>query len=225
MEEASILRSQLQQSEEAREVETADVNVLTNEFTARLGDSEKKIQGLHKEKETLSKKLARAESDLISRSENEDIEALLQEKTEAVEQLLEEGQKLSKQQLQSNSIIKKLRTKEKETDLTSTTQKKKVEEQTKELERLAVVLESKEEMESKQAEAITQLNAAVQTQEKELVRFRGDQEDGSEKVRGLQTALDNSYKEIAELHRSNASQDSKAQEAALSAETKVREEL
>lgn len=32
-------------------------------------------------------------------------------------------------------------------------------------------------------------------------------------------------REIAELHRSNASQDSKAQEAALSAETHVREEL
>ncbi|RUS80379.1 hypothetical protein EGW08_011844 [Elysia chlorotica] len=50
-------------------------------------------------------------------------------------------------------------------------------------------------------------------------------EDAQEKSRGLQVALDNSYKEIAELHKSNATQDSKAQEAALSAETHVREEL
>ena len=33
------------------------------------------------------------------------------------------------------------------------------------------------------------------------------------------------HREIAELHKSNATQDSKAQEAALSAETHVREEL
>ncbi|BFZ03396.1 hypothetical protein BsWGS_06435 [Bradybaena similaris] len=52
-----------------------------------------------------------------------------------------------------------------------------------------------------------------------------DLEHSQEKIRGLQTALDNSYKEIGELHRSNASQCIKAQEAALGAETHVREAL
>ena len=38
------------------------------------------------------------------------------EKDQQIAELLEEGEKLSKQQLQSNNIIKKLRSKEKETD-------------------------------------------------------------------------------------------------------------
>ncbi|XP_012935003.1 TATA element modulatory factor [Aplysia californica] len=225
MEDNSILRNQLQQSEEARETETADLTAVTNEFTARLSESEKKIQQVLKEKENVKQQLGKTEEELKKRSANVDLEAELEEKTEQVEQLMAEGEKLSRQQLQSNNIIKKLRAKEKETETTITGQKKKLETQTAELERLTVVLDSKEEMEKTQGEAINQLNAAVQKQEKELSKLRSELEDSQEKCRGLQAALDNSYKEIAELHRSNASQDSKAQEAALSAESHVREEL
>ncbi|CAG5130326.1 unnamed protein product [Candidula unifasciata] len=224
-EDNNILRNQLQQSEEAREEENADLTALTDEFTARIGEAEKKMQAVLKEKELLKQRLAAAEKELERRSGDSDLQALLDEKREQVEELLKEGEKLSKQQLQSNTIIKKLRAKEKESDTTISAQKKKLDEQAKELERLILVLDSKEEMEKKQAEAISQLNAAVQRQEKELIKHKSDLEDAQEKVRALQTALDNSYKEIAELHRSNASQDSKAQEAALSAEMQVREEL
>ncbi|BFZ03381.1 hypothetical protein BsWGS_06419 [Bradybaena similaris] len=232
-EDNSILRNQLQQSEEAREVENADLTALTDEFTARIGEAEKKMQTVLKEKEILKQRLANAEKELerrchvllVDRGADSDLQALLDEKREQVEELMKEGEKLSKQQLQSSTIIKKLRAKEKENETTIAAQKKKLDEQTKELERLITVLDSKEEMEKKQTEAINQLNVAVQRQEKELIKHKSDLEDAQEKVRGLQTALDNSYKEIAELHRSNASQDSKAQEAALSAETHVREEL
>lgn len=41
-------------------------------------------------------------------------EKLLKEKEQVISELLEEGEKLSKQQLNSNNIIKKLRAKEKE---------------------------------------------------------------------------------------------------------------
>jgi hypothetical protein len=43
-------------------------------------------------------------------------ERVLKEKEQVISELLEEGEKLSKQQLQSNNIIKKLRSKEKENE-------------------------------------------------------------------------------------------------------------
>ncbi|CAL1540630.1 unnamed protein product [Lymnaea stagnalis] len=225
MEDKNILQNQLVQLEEAREADSADLTALTNEFTARLGEAEKKWQAVLKEKESLKQKLTTAEKELERRSGGTDSEALLEEKKEQVAQLLAEGEKLSKQQLQNSNIIKKLRAKEKETDATITSQRKKLDEVTKEMERLTSVLDSREDLEKKQADAINQLNSAVQRQEKEISKLKSDLEDAQEKNRGLQAALDNSYKEIAELHRSNATQDSKAQEAALSAETHVREEL
>ncbi|GFO33209.1 TATA-element modulatory factor [Plakobranchus ocellatus] len=224
-EDTSILRRQLQKAEEARDAEAADLDALTQEFTLRIGEAEKKMQTVLKEKERLRQQLTAAEKELERRSADADVEAMLEEKRQQVEELLQEGEKLSKQQLQSSNIIKKLRAKEKENEATITSQKKKLEDQSAELDHLKLVLNSKEEMEKKQTEAIGQLNNAVQKQEKELVKLRSDLEDAQEKSRGLQVALDNSYKEIAELHKSNATQDSKAQEAALSAETHVREEL
>ncbi|XP_059172684.1 TATA element modulatory factor-like isoform X2 [Physella acuta] len=224
-EDNNILRQQLLQLEETREAESADLTALTQEFTARLGEAEKKLQQVLKEKESLKQVLASTEKELEKRSAGYDLKALLDEKQEQVTQLLEEGEKLSKQQLQNSNIIKKLRAKERETDATIASQRKKLEDVTKELERLTSVLDTKEDMEKKQAEAINQLNSAVQRQDKEVIKLKSDLEDLQEKNRGLQAALDNSYKEIAELHRSNASQDSKAQQAALSAETHVREEL
>ncbi|KAH9494907.1 TATA element modulatory factor 1 [Bulinus truncatus] len=225
MEDNNILRCQLQQSEESRLAETADLTALTDEFTARLSEAEKKLQTVLKEKESLKQKLVLIEKELEKSVGNSDLQALLNEKQEQVVQLLAEGEKLSKQQLQSSNIIKKLRAKEKENDNTIAHQKKKIEDLTKEVEKLTAVLDSREELEKKQSEAISQLTSAVQRQDKELVKLKSDLEDSQEKTRGLQSALDNSYKEIAELHKSNATQDSKAQEAALSAETLVREEL
>ena len=50
-------------------------------------------------------------------------ERIIKEKDEQITELLEEGEKLSKQQLQSNNIIKKLRAKEKENDQTIKSQR------------------------------------------------------------------------------------------------------
>ncbi|RUS88994.1 hypothetical protein EGW08_003241, partial [Elysia chlorotica] len=192
-EDVSILRCQLKKAEEARDAEAADLDALTQEFTQRIGDAEKKMQTVLKEKDRLKQQLSSAEKELERRSGDADVEAMLEEKRQQVEELLLEGEKLSKQQLQSSTIIKKLRAKEKESDATITSQKKKLEDQTAELDHLKLVLNSKEDMEKKQNEAIGQLNSAVQKQEKELAKIRSDLEDAQEKSRGLQVALDNSY--------------------------------
>ncbi|KAK7448398.1 hypothetical protein BaRGS_00040102 [Batillaria attramentaria] len=225
LETNSILRSQLQQVEEARDTEMTDLNALTEEFTRRMGESERKLQAVLKEKETLKHQLQMAEGELAKRSSDTSLQALLEEKDEQIAGLMEEGEKLSKQQLQNSNIIKKLRTKEKENEGVIASQKKKLEQQTEELEQLKKVLDVKEDMEKNQADAIKQLNAAVQMLEKEKAKMKIDVDSADEKIRGLQATLDNSYKEIAELHKSNAAQDSRAQQAALSAEMQVREEL
>ncbi|XP_067673660.1 TATA element modulatory factor-like isoform X2 [Haliotis asinina] len=225
LETNSILRSQLQQVEELRETEMTDLNILTEEFTKRLSEAEKKLQSSIKEKEALKRQLQTAQDELKKSASDVSQQRLLEEKDEQIAELLQEGEKLSKQQLQSNNIIKKLRSKEKENESVLSSQKKKLEEQKTELEHLHKVCEAKDDLEKKQIEAINQLNNAVQKQEKELLKFRSEQDDIQEKERSLQTALENAYKEIADLHKMNAAQDSKAQEAALSAEVSVREAL
>ncbi|XP_046579108.1 LOW QUALITY PROTEIN: TATA element modulatory factor-like [Haliotis rubra] len=225
LETNSILRNQLQQVEELRETEMTDLNILTEEFTKRLSEAEKKLQSSIKEKEALKRQLQTAQDELKKSASDVSQQCLLEEKDEQIAELLQEGEKLSKQQLQSNNIIKKLRSKEKENESVLSSQKKNLEEQKTELEHLRKVCDAKDDLEKKQIEAISQLNNAVQKQEKELLKFRSEQEDVQEKERSLQTALENAYKEIADLHKMNAAQDSKAQEAALSAERCLREAL
>lgn len=223
METNNILRNQIQQLEELRETETEDVNSVSSEFTKRLSEAEKRINQVIREKDSMKKQLQDTQEELAKQTKENSQQ--VQEKDQQISELLQEGEKLSKQQLQSNNIIKKLRAKEKENDSLITSQKKKLEEQKTELEHLRKVCEVKDDLEKKQTEAINQLNSAVQKQEREKSKLKSDLEDAQERVRGLQTALDNSYKEIAELHRSNAAQDSKAAETALSLEMQVREEL
>ncbi|XP_041364019.1 TATA element modulatory factor-like isoform X2 [Gigantopelta aegis] len=225
LEANSILRNQLQQMEELRDSEMADLNTLTEEFTKRLSESEHKTQTVLREKESIKQQLETTQRELTKRSADVNLHAVLAEKDEIIAELRQEGEKLSKQQLQSNTIIKKLRAKEKENDALITGQKTKLETLTKEVEHLRKVCSSKEDLEVKQTEAINQLNLAIQKQMKETETLKGELEEAYDKARSLQVTLDGSYKEIAELHRLNAAQDSKAQEAALSASLHVREEL
>ncbi|KAK3586049.1 hypothetical protein CHS0354_033172 [Potamilus streckersoni] len=225
METNNILKSQLQHLEEVREAEMADINVVTTEFTHRMAEMEKRLQGAIREKEMFKSQVQQAQEELQKRAQDTTVAQQLAEKDMQIAELMHEGEKLSKQQLQNSTIIKKLRTKEKENESVLTSQKKKLESQKEELEHLYKVLESKEDLEKKQTEAINQLNIALQKLEKEVSRQKSDLDDAEEKVRSLQVALDNSYREIAELHKSNAVQDSKLQEAALSTEIQVREEL
>ena len=75
---------------------------------------------------------------------------LLLERDEQITQLLTEGEKLSKQQLQLNNVIKKLRSKEKELTTALDAQREKNEAQTSELDRLKAVLDNKCDVEKTQ---------------------------------------------------------------------------
>ncbi|GAA6092655.1 TATA element modulatory factor isoform X3 [Tachysurus ichikawai] len=205
--------------------ESSSVQSLKDEFTQRIADTERKAQLACKERDIAKKEIKGLREELSTRFNSTETLELIREKEEQIKGLLEEGEKLSKQQLQHSNIIKKLRTKEKESDTKISKQSKKLKEQEDELNQLKQVLDAKEELEKQHRESIKQLNSAVELQEKEMSRLQTENEELHEKNRSLQAALDGSYKELAELHKFNATKASEAQELALSREVQAKEEL
>ncbi|KAG9483572.1 hypothetical protein GDO78_009472 [Eleutherodactylus coqui] len=86
-------------------------------------------------------------------------------------------------------------------------------------------LDGKEEVEKQHRENIRKLNSVVERQEKDVGRLQAELDEIQEKNRSLQAALDSSYRELAELHKANASKVSEAQEVALSFEIRAKEEM
>ncbi|KAH0630260.1 hypothetical protein JD844_013077 [Phrynosoma platyrhinos] len=205
--------------------ENSSISSLKAEFAQRIADAEKKVQLACKERDAAKKEVKVLKEDLATRLNSNETTELLKEKDEQIKGLMEEGEKLSKQQLQSSNIIKKLRAKEKERENINTKQNKKIKELEDELQHLKQVLDGKEELEKQHRENIKQLNNLVERQEKDLVRLQTDLEELEERNRSVQAALDSAYKELADLHKANAAKDCEAQEAALSHEMKVKEEL
>ncbi|XP_039402387.1 TATA element modulatory factor isoform X3 [Mauremys reevesii] len=205
--------------------ESSSISSLKEEFTQRIADAEKKVQLACKERDAAKKEVKNVKEELATRLNCNETAELLKEKDEQIKGLMEEGEKLSKQQLQNSNIIKKLRMKEKENENTNTKQSKKIKELEEELQHLKQVLDGKEEVEKQHRESIKQLNSVVERQEKDLSRLQVDMEELEERNRSVQAALDSAYKELADLHKANATKDSEAQEAALSREMKAKEEL
>ncbi|XP_036415051.1 TATA element modulatory factor isoform X2 [Colossoma macropomum] len=205
--------------------ESSSVQSLKDEFTQRIADAERKAQLACKERDIGKKEIKGLREELAARFNSNETLELIREKEEQIRGLLEEGEKLSKQQLQHSNIIKKLRVKEKESDTKITKQTKKLKEQEDELKQLQQVLDGKEELEKQHRENIKKLNSVVERQEKDLSKLQTELEELQEKNRSLQAALDSSYKELAELHKANATKASEAQELALSREVQAKEEL
>lgn len=97
-----------------KQIESADLSQVTEEYTQRLSALEKRFQQAIREKDSLRKQLEHSKQDAATRVSKGELESLVSEKDEIIKQLREEGEKLSKQQLQHSNIIKKLRAKEKE---------------------------------------------------------------------------------------------------------------
>ncbi|XP_051874383.1 TATA element modulatory factor [Pristis pectinata] len=205
--------------------ESTSISSIKDEFTQRIAESEKKVQLACKERDDVKKELKVLKAELSTRFTSNETADLVREKDEQIRGLLEEGEKLSKQHLHNSNIIKKLRMKEKEHDTLISKQSKKAKEQEEEIKHLQQVLDGKEEVEKQHRENIKKLHAVVERQEKEISTLQMNLDELQEKNRSLQSALDGSYKELAELHRANAAKDSEAQEAALSHEIKTKEAL
>lgn len=109
------------------------------------------MQFSQQERDALKQRCSEFEHLLTKRSDSSSsAQKLLIERDEQITQLLSEGEKLSKQQLQLNNVIKKLRSKEKELTSSLEAQREKSETQASELERLKSVLDNKCEVEKTQ---------------------------------------------------------------------------
>ncbi|XP_071406380.1 TATA element modulatory factor isoform X1 [Pithys albifrons albifrons] len=205
--------------------ESSSLSSLKEEFAQRIADAEKKLQLACKERDAAKKEVKTVKEELATRLNTNETAELLKEKEEQIKGLMEEGEKLSKQQLHNSNIIKKLRAKEKERENINTKQNKKIKELEEELQHLKQVLDGKEDLERQHRDSIKQLNSVVERQEKDLAKLQAEVEDLEERNRSVQAALDSAYKELADLHKANATKDSEAQEAALSREMKAKEEL
>ncbi|NXG40674.1 TMF1 factor, partial [Psilopogon haemacephalus] len=205
--------------------ESSSLSSLKEEFAQRIADAEKKFQLACKERDAAKKEVKTVKEELATRLNTNETAELLKEKEEQIKGLMEEGEKLSKQQLHNSNIIKKLRAKEKERENTNTNQSKKIKELEEELQHLKQVLDGKEDLEKQHRDSIKQLNSVVERQEKDLAKLQAELEDLEEQNRSVQAALHSAYKELADLHKANATKDSEAQEAALSREMKAKEEL
>ncbi|XP_063268056.1 TATA element modulatory factor [Prinia subflava] len=205
--------------------ESSSLSSLKEEFAQRIADAEKKLQLACKERDAAKKEVKTVKEELATRLNTNETAELLKEKEEQIKGLMEEGEKLSKQQLHNSNIIKKLRAKEKERESVNTKQNKKIKELEEELQHLKQVLDGKEDLEKQHRDSIKQLNSVVERQEKDLAKLQAEVEELEERNRSVQAALDSAYKELADLHKANATKDSEAQEAALSQEMKAKEEL
>ncbi|NXC53547.1 TMF1 factor, partial [Aleadryas rufinucha] len=205
--------------------ESSSLSSLKEEFAQRIADAEKKLQLACKERDAAKKEVKTVKEELATRLNTNETAELLKEKEEQIKGLMEEGEKLSKQQLHNSNIIKKLRAKEKERENINTKQTKKIKELEEELQHLKQVLDGKEDLEKQHRDSIKQLNSVVERQEKDLAKLQAQVEELEERNRSVQAALDSAYKELADLHKANATKDSEAQEAALSREMKAKEEL
>ncbi|KAG5885462.1 hypothetical protein JTB14_037043 [Gonioctena quinquepunctata] len=187
-----------------KQLESADVSQVTEEYTQRLSALEKKFQQTLREKDSLRKELEQTKQESAARMSNSEVTAMIAEKDEVIKELREEGEKLSKQQLQHSNIIKKLRTKEKDNENTIKHLRERIEALSAESDRLKKSLTAKEDVERTQIEAVHQLTTKNKKMENEVLQLKGQLEDLTQKYDTAKKSLDAAKKDIAEKNKSNS---------------------
>ncbi|KAF5305636.1 hypothetical protein FQR65_LT07717 [Abscondita terminalis] len=187
-----------------KQVETADLSQVAEEYTQRLSALEKKFQQAIRDKDILRKQLEQSKQESSSRMSKGELDALLAEKDEVINELREEGEKLSKQQLQHSNIIKKLRAKEKEHETSIKHLKDNVEDLNSETERLKRSLIAKEDVERSQIEAVHQLTSKNKKFEYEVTQLQSQLDDVTQKYDTVKKSLDAARKELADKNKANS---------------------
>ena len=184
-------------------------------------DNDNLLSDLEKLKLDQSEKLKSLQFVGELKRELSELRASSSDKDQQIEELRAEGLKLSKQELNQSNIIKKLRAKEKETEEGMNALRN---EQKKTLKELS---ELREESALKDAELeqMKKLEKTCVQLDKDLQRKQMSLDEHEEKCKSLENNLQNAYKELAELHKSNAVKDIKINEKANTQEIKVKQEI
>lgn len=220
----AALQSALQKSEQQRIKDNQDTSLLTQEFTHRLARLETRMLDTARERDSLKSRLEAIQQEAVSKVSISQMDVRLKEKDEQIAELMSEGEKLSKQHLQQSTIIKKLRTKEKEMENLIKTHKERLEEQSKELDRLRRSLSAKDEQEKKHIDTIRHLTSSTQKLEREATSLQESLNEATSNLEDALGKLDAAYSEIAELRHNNSEFEKQAEEASLSAKMAAGEE-
>ncbi|XP_026671613.1 TATA element modulatory factor isoform X2 [Ceratina calcarata] len=215
-EQNNNLKKQLDNFEKYAE-QNQSLNQITDEYTQRLSALERKFQQAIRERDLLRKNLDQLKVEAATRLSSQEMSSLNAEKDEIIKELREEGDKLSKQQLQHSNIIKKLRLKEKESDLLIKSQKEQIEEQTCELERLKRSLRAKEEVELSQIDAVYSLTARTKTLEKEIATLQKQLENTKHNADTYKKSLDVTKAELTETKNILTATEAELKEATANA--------
>ncbi|XP_064478390.1 TATA element modulatory factor-like isoform X2 [Ornithodoros turicata] len=221
----AALQNSLRKLDEMRARETQDTSSLTQEFSQRLAKLETRLTDTARERDILKAKLDAVQQESATKVSALQMEQVIREKDEQIKELMSEGEKLSKHQLQQSTVIKKLRSKEKDMEGTIKSYKDKLEDQSKELERLRKSLSAKDEQEKKHIDTIRQLTSTNQKQDRDIQSLKESLSDATENVETTLVKLNSAYSEIAVLRQANSECESRAEEATLSAKMAAGEEL
>lgn len=199
----SHLRKQLDEIVN-KQLESADLSQVTEEYTQRLSALERKFQQAIREKDNLRKQLDQCKLDSSTRMSKSEMDIVLEEKIQTIRELREEGEKLSKQQLQHSNIIKKLRAKEKDNETAIKHLKESVEDLSSETDRLKRSLQAKEEVERSQIEAVHQLTAKNKKIDFEFNQLKDNYDDLQQKHETVKKSLDAAKKELLDKNRASS---------------------
>lgn len=223
-----ILLSQIEQLEsQLKENHTEQLEKLTAEFTARLGEVEAAKSKAGRERDQLKKQLAEVTDKFSQRvSETDKVSGeLIAEKEEKIEALIREGQKLEEKNSKSRTINTKLQKKIKEAEKTTIQLNEQVDEFKARVSSLELDLKEKTEAVKKYEQSANQVGKMSDQQSKELKELKEKLKAAGTKNDGLQAALDKSYKLNASLEKKLAEESKTAQAAVVQADASAQDKL
>ncbi|XP_065066037.1 TATA element modulatory factor-like [Rhopilema esculentum] len=216
-ETVSILKNQLEQAEQATQVDDSMILEMRDEFSKRIGELNTKLNKTTKERNEFQKELEEKTERLTKEQEQliHDFRAALEEKEEQIAGLLAEGEALSKRELKSNNAVKKLKLKAKELEKKADAFEKENEDKEKELKSLKETLSDKLEQEKTLQDQLKKLEIITDQQEDEISKLKDQLDDAEDKMKGMQTTLDSGYLEINRLSVEKANRESEIEEITL----------
>ncbi|XP_049547894.1 TATA element modulatory factor-like [Anopheles darlingi] len=188
--------------QETRAKRAADGSADAEGYTQRLSALERKFQSSIREKETLRRQYEALRAESQGRVQRGEMEKALAERDFMIGELRKEGEGLSKQVLQHSTIIKKLRTKERESEAALRKQRDEIAELTEEAERLKRSLSAKEEVERSQIDAVHKLSSEKRKLERECATLKGQLDDHVQRLETLRKSFDFARKELNEQSES-----------------------
>lgn len=206
--------AELKSKLDALQMQVDSQGMNTDDYTQRMTALERKFQQTLRERDTLRSELKSIQANYSKSISKDDIDKIVKEKDTMIAELRVEGEKLSKQILQHSTITKKLRSKERETDLQLKKQSEQIEELTLELERIKKSLSAKEDVEKSQIQAIHKLTSEKQKLVKEVAQLKSELDDTTQRLNTVQTSFDAARKELTEKQQEHYSLEKKAKNLA-----------